>query len=585
MMENKSVKQQEPLLSFEFSTSTGEIKPLTFRHPHKVIIAHSIEEVLPCLQLIQEAISKGFYAAGYLSYESAPAFDSVFKVNDGHTMPLLWFGIFSEPESEVLNSTGDYHLTEWNSSVSIDEYQTSIMAIKQAIENGDTYQANYTIRLHSQFQGDDLALFTKLKRAQSSNYCAYIHTGEHSIISASPELFFHLKENQITTRPMKGTVARGKTFDEDQEKANWLYESEKNRAENVMIVDLLRNDVGVIAEPGTVRVPKLFEIEHYPTVHQMTSTITANLKKDTKLVDVFKALFPCGSITGAPKISTMDIIADLEKSPRDVYCGAIGYITPDHEAIFNVPIRTVMIDHQTSAATYGVGGGITWDSTAEDEYDEVLTKASLLEVERPEFQLLESFLLNEGEWFLKDEHTTRLQNTAQYFGFQFDSNKFEKTLNDCAQNHSHGKFKVRLLLEKNGDISIETQPITEPTKPLIVTLADQPVDKNNPFLYHKTTNREIYTHFQKKFTDGYDVILWNEDEELTEFTNGNIVLEMDGQFWTPPIDSGLLAGTFREKLLTTGKIHEKVLTIDDLKTSQKTWFINSVRQWLEVQLV
>ena len=584
MMENKSVKQKEPLLSFEFSSSTGEIKPLTFRHPHKVIIAHSIEEVLPCFQLIQEAVSEGFYAAGFLSYESAPAFDPAFKVNDGHSMPLLWFGIFSEPQPEVLNSTGDYHLAEWNSSVSIAEYQASIMAIKQAIENGDTYQANYTIRLHSQFQGDDLSLFTKLKRAQSSNYCAYIHTGEHSIISASPELFFHLKDNQITTRPMKGTVARGKTFDEDQEKANWLYESEKNRAENVMIVDLLRNDVGVIAETGTVRVPKLFEIEHYPTVHQMTSTITANLKKNTRLVDIFKALFPCGSITGAPKISTMDIIANLEKSPRDVYCGAIGYITPDHEAIFNVPIRTVMIDHQTGAATYGVGGGITWDSTSEDEYDEVLTKASLLTANRPEFQLLESFLLNEGKWFLKDEHTTRLQNSAQYFGFQFDADIFEETLDECAQNHSHGKLKVRLLLDKNGDMSIEAQPITVPTKPLVVTLADQPVDKDNPFLYHKTTNRDMYTQFQMKFTDVYDVLLWNEAREITEFTNGNIVLEMDGQYWTPPIESGLLAGTFREKLLTTGKIHEKVLTIDDLKTSHKIWFINSVRQWLEVQL-
>ena len=583
-MENKSVKQKEPLLSFEFSSSTGEIKPLTFRHPHKVIIAHSIEEVLPCFQLIQEAVSEGFYAAGFLSYESAPAFDPAFKVNDGHSMPLLWFGIFSEPQPEVLNSTGDYHLAEWNSSVSIAEYQASIMAIKQAIENGDTYQANYTIRLHSQFQGNDLSLFTKLKRAQSSNYCAYIHTGEHSIISASPELFFHLKDNQITTRPMKGTVARGKTFDEDQEKANWLYESEKNRAENVMIVDLLRNDVGVIAETGTVRVPKLFEIEHYPTVHQMTSTITANLKKNTELIDIFKALFPCGSITGAPKISTMDIIANLEKSPRDVYCGAIGYITPDHEAIFNVPIRTVMIDHQTGAATYGVGGGITWDSTSEDEYDEVLTKASLLTANRPEFQLLESLLLNEGKWFLKDEHTTRLQNSAQYFGFQFDADIFEETLDECAQNHSHGKLKVRLLLDKNGDMSIEAQPITVPTKPLVVTLADQPVDKDNPFLYHKTTNRDMYTQFQMKFTDVYDVLLWNEAREITEFTNGNIVLEMDGQYWTPPIESGLLAGTFREKLLTTGKIQEKVLTIDDLKTSHKIWFINSVRQWLEVQL-
>ena len=199
--------------------------------------------------------------------------------------------------------------------------------------------------------------------------------------------------------------------------------------------------------------------------------------------------------------------------------------------------------------------------------------------------MLESLLLNEGKWFLKDEHTTRLQNSAKYFGFQFDVEKFEKTLDECAKKNSHGKLKVRLLLNKNGDITIEAQPITEPTKPLLVTLADQPVDKNNPFLYHKTTNRDIYTQFQKKFTDVYDVLLWNEAGEITEFTNGNIVLEIDEQLWTPTIESGLLAGTYREMLLATGKIHEKVLTIDDVKTSHKIWFINSVREWVEVQFV
>jgi para-aminobenzoate synthetase/4-amino-4-deoxychorismate lyase len=281
----------------------------------------------------------------------------------------------------------------------------------------------------------------------------------------------------------------------------------------------------------------------------------------------------------------MDIIANLEKSPREVYCGAIGYITPNHEAVFNVPIRTVMIDHKTSAATYGVGGGITWDSTSEDEYDEILTKASLLEEDRPEFQLLESLLLKEGEWFLKNEHTNRLQNSAKYFGFRFDEEKIEKTLNDCAKENSHGKVKVRLLLNKNGGITIESQPIIEQTKQLMVRFADQPVDKNNPFLYHKTTNRDIYAQFQKKFTDVYDVLLWNEDGEITEFTNGNVVLEIDGQLWTPPIESGLLAGTYREMLLKSGKIHEKVLTLDDVQTSEKLWFINSVREWLEVQFV
>ncbi|RKJ19042.1 anthranilate synthase component I family protein, partial [Butyricicoccus sp. 1XD8-22] len=228
------------------------------------------------------------------------------------------------------------------------DYQNSIQSIKQWIEQGITYQTNYTIRLKSKLQGDDIALYNTLKRAQVSNYCAYIDTGEYSILSASPELFFHLKKDKITTRPMKGTLKRGRNIKEDKTNRNDLYYSEKNRAENVMIVDLLRNDLNVIAIPGTVQVEKLFEIEDYPTVHQMTSTITAKIKESTKLLEIFRALFPCGSITGAPKISTMEAIEKLEKEPREVYCGAIGYITPEREAIFNVPIRTVVIDQQTN---------------------------------------------------------------------------------------------------------------------------------------------------------------------------------------------------------------------------------------------
>lgn len=427
----------------------------------------------------------------------------------------------------------------------MDEYDASIKSIKQSIENGDTYQINYTIRLNSEFEGDDLVFFEKLKKAQASNYCAYINTGGYRILSASPELFFHLEGDHLTTRPMKGTINRGKSFAEDETNASWLYHSEKNRAENVMIVDLLRNDLGMIAEPGTVEVPKLFEIEHYPTVHQMTSTITAKIPAKTQLIDIFKALFPCGSITGAPKISTMDIITELETAPREVYCGAIGYITPNHEAIFNVPIRTVVINQQTGIASYGVGGGITWDSTVEDEYHEILAKAKLLEVNRPEFQLLESILLHDGEFFLLDEHLERLHHSAEYFALPHNLAEIRHTLDGFANKNSHGELKIRLLLAKSGETIIDAQPVTQPKTPLVVTLADQPIDKSNPFLYHKTTNRLVYSPFQKKFPHVYDVLLWNAERELTEFTNGNVVLEISGILWTPPIKSGLLAGTYR----------------------------------------
>lgn len=580
------MNQKEPLLAFEFADSNGKIKPLTFQDPVRVIAAHKVEEVLSCFQLVQEAVDNGYYAAGFLSYESAPAFDPAFIVNSGSSFPLLWFGIFSNPEPTEMSSEGDFSVSNWEPSITMEEYKEAISSIKKSIQYGNTYQTNYTIRLHSHFSGDDLAFYTRLKMAQSSNYCAYIHTGEHSILSASPELFFHLDNGKITTRPMKGTIKRGASFEEDASNANWLLHSEKNRAENLMIVDLLRNDLGMVAQSGTVAVEKLFEIEQYPTVHQMTSTITAKVSETTTLVDIFKAIFPCGSITGAPKISTMKIIADLENEPREVYCGAIGYITPNKEAIFNVPIRTVLINHSTSNAVYGVGGGVTWDSTSDGEYHEILAKAKLLEEKPVDFQLLESLLLNNGNYFLLKEHLERLANSARYFGFPNPVERIKGSLKQFGEKNGNGMIKVRLLLDNEGKFMIEGQPITQQDTVLKVVLADEPVDKTNSFLYHKTTNREIYEKFQKqKPAEAFDVLLWNQDGELTEFTNGNVVLEINGGLWTPPITSGLLAGTYRDRLIQTGEIHEKILTLSDIKIATRIWFINSVRRWKEAQLI
>jgi para-aminobenzoate synthetase / 4-amino-4-deoxychorismate lyase len=575
--------QKEPLLVFELADSNGQIHPLTFKNPVSVISASKLEDVLSSFQLVQEAVDKGYYAAGFLSYESAPAFDPAFKVKDGGTFPLLWFGIFSEPEHALLCSTGEFTVSKWKPSISMEKYNQGITSIKRSIQLGDTYQTNYTIRLHSQFIGDGYAFYNRLKKAQNSNYCAYIHTGEQSILSASPELFFHLDNGKVTTRPMKGTIQRGTTVEEDAANADWLLHSEKNRAENLMIVDLLRNDLGMLAQSGTVKVEKIFEIETYPTVHQMTSTISAQVSETTTIVDIFKALFPCGSITGAPKISTMNIIADLENEPREVYCGAIGYITPNKEAIFNVPIRTVLIDHQTGSAVYGVGGGVTWDSTPEGEYHEILAKAKLLEENPSDFQLLESILLDNGDYFLLEEHVKRLGNSARYFDFPFEEQGINKFLHDYRVPNQNGMLKVRLLLAKSGELTIEGQPITQQDTLLKVSVADSPVDKSNIFLYHKTTRREIYTKFQEqKPSHAFDILLWNHEGELTEFTNGNVVLEIDDTLWTPPVESGLLAGTFRNQLLKSGEIYEKTLTHSDLKKATRIWFINSVRKWREV---
>lgn len=579
------VKQQQPVLSFEFASINGKVKPLTFTKPIMYIIATSIEDVLPCFQLIENALQDGYYVAGYLSYESAPAFNSNFKVNKNSKMPLLWFGVFTKPEENSLSSSGKYSLSEWEPSITIDDYRNDISSIKKSIEEGITYQTNYTIRLHSKFNGDDVSLFERLKNAQSSNYCAYLNIGEYRILSASPELFFHLKDDQITTRPMKGTISRGKTAKEDLEKKDELYHSVKNRAENVMIVDLLRNDLSAVSKPGTVHVEKLFEIETYPTVHQMTSTITSTVNDQTSLVDIFKALFPCGSITGAPKISTMDVIQQLETTPREVYCGAIGFITPEREAVFNVPIRTVVINSTTGEAMYGVGGGITWDSTSTGEFEEILAKASVLKEENPKFQLLESILLKDGEYFLLAEHLNRLESSAKYFKFPINLDAIKERLFEYAKDFNKGDYKVRFLLDRSGNISLEAQVITEQKAPYRVILADRPVNKEHLFLYHKTTQREVYSYYQNKFSNVNDILLWNEHEELTEFTNGNVVLEIDGHLWTPPIESGLLGGTFRERLLREGKIKEKTLTLSDLKKCTNIWFINSVRKWIEVELI
>ncbi|MGM0887339.1 MAG: aminodeoxychorismate synthase component I [Bacillota bacterium] len=580
------MKREDPLsLIFHFTDKQGDSRPLYFANPKKVITAHSIEDVLPQFQKVQEAIEQGNYAAGYVSYEAAPAFEQSFKVKDGAIMPLLWFGIFDKPEEEIPEKmTGAFNLAEWQSETDSNAYRSGFQRIKSEIKKGNTYQVNYTMRLQSQFEGDDFAFFERLKRAQRSNYSAYLNVGSHRILSASPELFFRWEDGQLITRPMKGTVKRGTTLKGDQLNAEWLAASEKNQAENYMIVDLLRNDLGMIAEPGSVEVPQLKAIEKYPTVWQMTSTITADTNPGTTIIDIFKALFPCGSITGAPKIKTMEIIADIENSPREVYCGAIGFITPESEAVFNVPIRTVVIDKETGKAEYGVGGGITWDSELSEEYDEAFLKAKLLTVERPAYKLLESIKLSDGEYYLLNDHIDRMKQSAEYFDYRFS----ELYLRDRLQKYAeinHGTLqKVRVLLHENGEIEVSGQAIKPLDPEFKAILAEAPISSANPFLFHKTTNRDVYESFQTNNPDFQDVLLWNEEGFITEFTNGNVVVKINGDLYTPPVESGLLAGTFRQELIRKQEIKVKNISKADLNNAEEIWFINSVRGKLKVNL-
>lgn len=581
------VTQSTPQLLFEFADSDGIQRPLTFLNPIHIISAYSLEEVIPSIEQLQDFLQAGYYVAGWLSYEAAPAFLSNIQSSKGSDVPYLWFGVYDEPkEGDVLHRPLHpvSHLS-WHPTTSLEKYRQGIQAIKEAIAQGITYQVNYTLRMQSHWeQRDPLSFYRQLTNVQQASYTAYLDTGRFQVLSASPELFFRIDHSVITTRPMKGTMARGLTPEEDRKNREWLAQSEKNRAENVMIVDLLRNDLGQIAQQGTIEVPRLFAIETYPTVFQMTSTITAKLAEEIQPLDILRALFPCGSITGAPKRSTMDVIDTIEDTPRDVYCGAIGFWTPQGNAIFNVPIRTVLIDSDKQTATYGVGGGITWDSTAEGEYEEVLMKSAILQKATSSFELLESILLEEGSYWLEDYHAQRIAHSAKLLGFLCDLSIYQELLIQFAHKHPTGSWKVRVTLNHLGQWNLSGQPIQPINESQPITLATSPISRNHPYLYHKTTEREIYHHHKQSNPDSFDVLLWNEQGELTEFTIGNLVLEKDGVLYTPPISSGLLGGTFRQHLIQSGKIHEKILLKDDLDQATQIWLINSVRGWVPVHI-
>lgn len=575
-----------PYLIFDFANQDGIPEPISFSNPLRIVSATSVDAVYPALCDIQAAVNEGYYAAGFISYEAAPAFDPAFTVMPGHKMPLLWFGLFARADTSLERDRPHaYHLSPWVSDTSRDDYLARIQDIKAAIARGDTYQVNYTMRLRAQFSGDDLAYYHFLRSAQQANYSAYLNTGRLRILSASPELFFRLDDRTITARPMKGTIQRGRWLEEDQLCAQRLLESEKDRAENLMIVDLLRHDISKIAGIQNVQVPRLFAIERYRTLLQMTSTVTATAPTNTTFVDVLKALFPCGSITGAPKISTMHLISKLEQHPRELYCGAIGFIKPNGDAVFNVAIRTVHIDTETGIAEYGVGGGVTWDSTAAGEYAEAFTKTALLHTPDPSFQLLETLKLEGGDYLLLDRHLSRLSASANYFGIPVEIDQVLTNLQEHARQFPSAIRRVRLLVSQTGTIHIESAELPELGEAVLsVALADAPVSKADTFLYHKTTQRHVYQSHRDGHPERFDVLLWNEDGHITECTSGNIVLELGGKKLTPSRDCGLLAGTYRAKLLDEGVIQEGYLTQSDARKATRIWFINSVRGWVRVRL-
>ena len=557
---------------------------LSFCHPQRVVVAHRLTEVCRKLAEVEyEVRERGLYAAGFLTYEAAPAFDPALRVRPPGGLPLLWFGLYERAEPVgAPGGQAPYKVGQWQPSVTRFDYESAIGRVKDYIAAGETYQVNYTYRLCAPFEGQPWGLFLDLIQAQESSFAGFIDLGSHVICSASPELFFELSGTQLISRPMKGTVERGRTLVEDQSKATWLYHSEKNRAENVMIVDMIRNDMGRVSTIGSVETTRLFDVERYPTLWQMTSTVTSHTQ--SSLAQIMAALFPCASITGAPKVSTMGIIAELETSPRGVYSGCIGYLAPDRQAQFNVAIRTVVVDRGRGFAEFGVGGGIVWDSETDSEYAESLTKAQILFERRPDFRLLESLLWSPDEsFFLLDQHLERLSASATYFGFDLDVDALLAKLEESISSFIQEPQKVRLLLDRNGHICLESAQIGELGSPT-VALAREPVSSENVFLYHKTTNRSVYEAARASQPDSDEVLLWNEHEELTEATTANIVVKLAGELLTPPVRCGLLAGVFRGRLLTEGVVREQVISLKDLVRCQEIYLINSVRKWRKALL-
>lgn len=462
-------------------------------------------------------------------------------------------------------------------------YDKAINKIHQAIEQGLTKQVNYTIRLIAKYENINLDnYYQQLSHAQQANFTAHLQFPEFAILSISPELFFAWDGEIIETRPMKGTIQRGRHVAEDIHNKEQLINSSKDKNENKMIVNLMKEELLKIATPETITISKLFDIETYPTVYQMTSTLKAKTKENTTLLSIFESLFPCASVTGSPKISTMRLIKKLETSAREVYCGAIGIVTPDNKAIFNVPIRTLWFDHIEKKATYGVGGGITSASSSVAEYQEIIAKSKVLKYKAPQFELLETMKLENGHIFLLDYHLKRIKKSAHFFSFKYDERLVFQKMNELKRKNKLGIYRLRLRIGKNGTVKIDLHELNLTSQIEIVTLAKQPINKKSPYYYHKTTYRHMYEMFK---IEGYDdTLLWNEDGYVTEFINGNVVYQINDQKFTPPVDDGLLAGTFRKFLLENGQLTEKSLHKDELNQVEKLWLINSVREWVEVNL-
>ena len=579
-----------------------------FHKPLKIYSTRRLDQVVSFLQNIEERVEKEhLFAAGFISYEASPAFDPALKVKPSKDFPLLWFGLYSKPKI--------FHITEndlkqkrnkpgvslsFIPEISHEEYYNAFKNIKEYIKKGDCYQVNFSFGLTNLTDLDARDFFWAMQNLQRGNFSSYIRTDSFSICSASPELFFKLDQNKLISKPMKGTSPRGLWYEQDVFYADHLRSSQKERSENVMIVDMIRNDMSKIAQSGSVETVSLFDIERYPTLLQMTSTVECITNQ--RVSQIFKALFPGASITGAPKIRASEIICGLEKTPRKIYTGAIGFIAPKRQAQFNISIRTLLINERQKTAEYRIGSGIVWDSDPKKEWDECYTKANILNTMTRRFSLLETFLWHpDTHFFLFEEHLKRLKKSAEYFLFSIDLHLIREKMiaygkslasrsssQQVRQNQSNEfnkkSYKIRLLVSHEGRVDIESNVLEENPKRYLVKIAEKPIDHSDVFLYHKTTNRDPYKQ-ALTVPEGYnDLLFWNRRGELTESSIANLVCEINKKLVTPPIECGLLPGVYRNFLLSEKKIKEKKIFVKELKQISHIFLINSVRKMWEIFL-
>ena len=552
----------------KFKTN-GTVEDLYFINPVEVITKHTPFE--RALDQAEQHQKNGFYAVIGVTYEKDDYIIGIYE------KPVSYAEFLNKKQPEM------YEMSPPELSETREEIENNIEQVRNYILDGHTYQVNYTTRLYGDFSGDSHQLFLKLSAQNNGDYAMYIDYEDKQIVSLSPELFFEMDDNRkISTKPMKGTAPRFEDPLEDKKSYEFLRHSKKDQAENVMIVDLLRNDISKIAKPDSVEAVKLFTIEKYQTVYQMISTVEAEVRDDVTLSGVFDALFPCGSITGAPKEMTMTLIKKLEKTPRGFYCGALGILHPDSSAVFNVPIRTLTITDDRYI--YSAGGGITYDSNPASEFEEILHKTSFLK--QGQYELIETMRLSDGTVKRLDYHAERLKRSAAHFNFA--KADFKTAIASYIEENAltSGVFKLRATLSREGVFTITHAGLNKDNEPMTAVLAAAPLAGAPDFIAHKTTVRH---HYSGKTNDSDAVLYYNDNLDITEFNIGSIVIKEAGAFYTPPLSAGILNGVMRQSLIDVHKITEQNITMNDLRRKYENgqidlFMINSAREWVAITL-